>query len=134
MVALLLVPVVISLLLLGAHFLRAGAFAMVALVLVLLALLGVRRGWAARLAQAALVLGAAEWIRTTIRLVMQRSEAGQPVVRLVVILGSVTLLTVLSALVFRSARLHRWYSPEPEGAATPDDKEGQRVPADGSSV
>ena len=112
MVGLQLVPVVISLLVLGAHFLRAGNLVLVVLVLVLVALLGLRRRWVARVVQVALVLGAAEWIRTLIGLVASRSETGQPVLRLVVIIGCVTLLTVLAALVFRSQRLRRWYGPE----------------------
>jgi hypothetical protein len=113
LIGLQLAPVVLSLILLGAHFMRAGNLLMVVLVLVLLPLLGVRRRWVARLVQAALVLGAAEWIRTLIRLVAWRSEAGQPVSRLVAILGSVALLTALSALVFRSGRLRRWYDSGP---------------------
>ena len=64
MVALLLLPVVASLLVLAAHFLRSGNIALVVLVLVFMALLAVRRRWAARLVQVALLLGAVEWVRT----------------------------------------------------------------------
>ncbi len=113
MTALQLLPVVVSLLLLGAHFLRSGNLVLVALALVLVGLLGVRRRWAARLVQVALVLGALEWARTLVVLVAWRSEAGRPVARLAVILGSVTLLTVLSALVFRTERLRRVYKLDP---------------------
>ncbi len=113
MTALQLLPVVVSLLLLGAHFLRSGNLVLVALALVLVGLLGVRRRWAARLVQVALVLGALEWARTLVVLVAWRSEAGRPVTRLAVILGSVTLLTVLSALVFRTERLRRVYKLDP---------------------
>ncbi len=113
MTALQLLPVVVSLLLLGAHFLRSGNLVLVALALVLVGLLGVRRRWAARLVQVALVLGALEWARTLDVLVAWRSEAGRPVTRLAVILGSVTLLTVLSALVFRTERLRRVYKLDP---------------------
>ena len=49
-------------------------------------------------------------------MVASRLEAERHVLRLIVILGSVTLLTVLSAFVFRTARLRRWYNAEP----TPD--------------
>jgi len=107
-------PVILSLVILGAHFLRARNFVLVIVVLLLLALLGVRRPWVARLVQVALLLGAVEWVRTLIRLVQWRSEAGQPALRLAVILGAVSLLTAASVFAFRGARLRRWYNAEPE--------------------
>ena len=113
MIGLQLLPVVLSLLVLGAHFLRAGNIAMVAAVLVVLGLLGVRRRWAARGVQAALLLGALEWVRTLVDLVALRTQAGQPVLRLVLILGGVALVTGLSALVFRAAGLRSRYESEP---------------------
>lgn len=51
MILLQLLPVVVSLLVLGAHFLRGGHVVFVALVIGTLALLGVRRRWAARVVQ-----------------------------------------------------------------------------------
>lgn len=120
MIGLQLIPVVICLLVLGAHFLRAGNVVLVIPVFAALVLLGVRRPWAARLVQAVLLLGAIEWVRTLEQLASWRVQTGQPATRLVVILGSVALLTGLSALVFRSARLRAWFVPgrarEPGGA------------------
>lgn len=113
MIGLLLLPVILSLLALGAHFLRAGHFALLAVVLGCLGLLAVPRRWAARVVQAALLLGSLEWIRTTVRLAAWRAREGQPATRMVVILGSVTLVTLLSALVFRAARLRQWYRSLP---------------------
>jgi hypothetical protein len=109
MIALQLIPVVLSLLVLGAHFLRAQNLIMVGLVAGLLLLLAVPRRWAARLVQVALVLGAAEWTITLIRLAAWRAQAGQPYLRLVAILAAVAVLTGFSALVFRTERLRRWY-------------------------
>lgn len=111
MIGLQLLPVVLSLLLLGAHFLRSGNLVMVVVVLSFLSLLAVRRVWAARTVQVALLIGALEWMRTLARLVALRAQEGQPALNLVLILGSVALLTGLSALVFRAARLRRWYEP-----------------------
>lgn len=110
MIALQLAPVVLSLLLLGAHFVRAGNWILVVVVLVLVALLRVRRRWASWVVQVGLLLGAAEWVRTLLHLVAWRSQAGEPMARLVAILGGVALLTALSALVFRSGRLRGWYA------------------------
>lgn len=113
MIGLQLLPVVLSFVVLGAHFMRAGNVALVGLVCVALGLLGVRHPAAMRLVQAALVLGAMEWLRTLASLAVWRAETGQPVVRLILILGSVAICTGLSALVFRADRLRGWYSPAP---------------------
>lgn len=118
MSALLLAPVVLSLLVLGAHFLRTGNLLLVLAVLALLGLLGVRRRWAARTVQVALLLGAAEWVRTLVVLNAVRVQAGLPARRMVIILGCVALVTAVSALVFRTARLRRRYGGgETAGAA-----------------
>ena len=109
MIGLHLLPVILSLIVLGAHFLRAGNFFMVALVLALLGLLGIRRPWAARTIQAALLLGTVEWLRTLVRLAGWRADEGKPVLRLVLILAGVALATGLSALMFRTARVRRWF-------------------------
>lgn len=95
---LLLVPIVLSALTLGAHLLRGGHLAL-ALVAVALPLLLVSRSLAAvRLVQGLLLLGALEWVRTLLLIVDQRRAFGQPWHRLVMILGSVALVTALSAL------------------------------------
>ena len=109
LIGLQLFPVVLSLIVLGAHFLRAGNLVMVAVVLVIMGLLCVRRRWTVYTVQAALLLGAVEWALTLVAQVAARMEAGQPVLRLALILGGVALVTALSALVFRTARLKRWY-------------------------
>ena len=126
MTALLFLPIVLSLLVLGAHFLRAGSTAIVAAIVLLLALLFVRRHWAARLVQAALMLGALEWLRTLLRLAGERMRAGESVMRLVVILGVVAGFTVLSALAFQTKTLGLVYRlrPRPSGTTTPDEAAG----------
>ena len=109
MTALLLVPPVLSLLVLGAHFLRAGSPLLVLGALGVLALLFVRRRWAARTAQVVLVLGALEWVRATLALAGERVSEGVPYLRMVVILGAVAAVSAASALAFRSPALRRWY-------------------------
>lgn len=104
-------PVVLSLLVLAAHFLRSGSMLMVVVVFCFLGLLGVRRVWAARAVQVALLIGALEWVRTLAHLVALRVQVGQPALNLMLILGSVALWTGLSTLVFRAARLRSWYEP-----------------------
>ena len=99
----------LALVLLGAHFYRAGDWALLAIAVALLALFFVRHAWAARTLQAGIVLGALEWLRTTAALVAQRQGMGAPYLRLAVILGAVTLVTVLAVFVFRSAVVRRHF-------------------------
>ena len=99
----------LSALLLAAHFLRSGQWAGFAVSLGLLVVLAVPRQWAARAAQAALLLGAAEWLRTLIELVAERRGEQAPYVRLAVILGTVAALTAASAVLFESRRLRARY-------------------------
>jgi hypothetical protein len=104
-----LLPVILSILVLGAHFFRAGNLLLVAVCLALLALVAVRRAWAARALQVALVIGAAEWARTLYALASERAAAGEPYMRLCVILGCVGAVALLSALVFLLPSVNRWF-------------------------
>ncbi|MBW1819739.1 MAG: hypothetical protein JRJ60_21575 [Deltaproteobacteria bacterium] len=103
-------PVILSALLLGAHFFRAGlTYLAVAIVLFPVVLL-MKRAWVARLTQLVLVLGGIEWIRTLLVFVAARREMGQPWTRLAAILGCVALFTIGSGLLFSlSGALRRRY-------------------------
>ena len=94
-------PVVLSALVLAAHFFRSRQLPLVALSLALPFLLLVRKRWSARTVQVGLVLGALEWVRTLAFFAGQRMETGRPWGRLAVILGAVAALTALSARVVR---------------------------------
>jgi hypothetical protein len=94
--------VVISALLLGAHFLRDGQHLLVLLSLLFPALLLVRRGWATPVLRGLLVLACAEWLRTAWVLAQQRQAVGEPWMRMALILGGVAAITALSARVARA--------------------------------
>jgi len=87
--------VVVSLILLGAHFLRYGNVFGLAASLVLIGLLFVRSPWAARIIQLGLVLGAIEWGHTLYELVQVRMAQGAPVARMVAIIGTVIVVTLV---------------------------------------
>ena len=106
---LLYVPIVSSLVVLGAHFLRYGNVVGVAGVAVLAGLLFVRRPVAARVLQVALVLGAAEWGYTLYRLAEFYAAMDLPATRMTMILGAVTLVTFFSALLFETETLRKEY-------------------------
>lgn len=104
-----LLPVILSMLVLGAHFYRAGHLLLASGALLSLCLLFIQRPLPARLMQGLLVAGAAEWLATAVRLVMFRQTQELPWLRLAMILGLVALCTLLSALVFRTSGLKSRY-------------------------
>lgn len=104
-----LLPVILSFLLLGAHFYRAGLPVISGLCAGALLLLLVRGAWIPRLFQLLLVLGALEWLRALYYFAAMRVAFGEPWTRLAMILGAVALFTGLSGLVFRSKSLRDFY-------------------------
>jgi hypothetical protein len=106
---LLYIPVVLSLLVLGAHFMRYGNNAGVAIAAALIGLLFLRRPWVARLMQLVLVLGALEWLLTLYGLIELRAAMNQPYARMTIILGTVALFTLCSGLVFQTKSLKTVY-------------------------
>lgn len=105
--ALLLVPG-LALLLLAAHFFRAGLVPLAGLSAALVVLLFVRVPWAARILQVALAVGTLEWLRTAWVFAAARAAADQPYARLLVIIGTVAALTALAAWMVgsRTGRRH----------------------------
>ncbi len=110
MVLVWLIPVFMSLLLLAAHFLRYGNILFMALSLLVIPLLAIRKKWVVLLFRILLFLGTIEWVRTIWTLAAIRMEFGKPYLRMAIILGGVALFTVLSVFVFNSRRLrNRFY-------------------------
>ena len=91
----------LALLLLGAHFYRAGEWPLAALSVALLPLLAVPRSWAVRTLQVAHVVGALEWLRTLAGFAAARMANGQPYLRLTAILVAVAAFTLLAAWMLR---------------------------------
>ncbi len=94
--------VVLSAVLLGAHFLRAGQLVLAGASAAAPLLLAVRRPWAPVLLRVLLLLAAAEWIRTALVLIRRRAADGESWTRLAIILGAVVLLTAGAALAVRA--------------------------------
>lgn len=103
------IPIVLSLAVLGAHFMRYGNSLGIIAAVVLVGLLFIRRPWVARLIQVALVLGAVEWVHTLYVYAQLRVAFGEPYVRLVIILGTVAAITLTSALLFQTRDLKKIY-------------------------
>jgi hypothetical protein len=107
-IALLVLPSIAAILL-AAHFYRAGHLALAVLAVGALVLLAVPRPWAARALQVALLAGALEWLRTLALFASTRMAAGQPYLRLALILGVVAAFTAASAAVFQQSAVRRRY-------------------------
>jgi hypothetical protein len=100
--------------LLAAHYYRAGHFLLAALAVGALVLLAVPRAWSARLLKVALLAGAFEWLRTLALFASARMAAGQPYLRLTLILVGVAAFTAASAAVFQQPAVRRRYGlPRP---------------------
>ena len=105
-----LLPVMISFVLLAAHFMRAGQTIITAVILLILLLLFVKKYWVPWVMQIVLVFGAIEWIRTLLFVAQMRIEFDMPWTRMAIILGAVALFTLVSGLVFRGKALKQRFS------------------------
>jgi hypothetical protein len=105
-----LLPVIISFIILAAHFMHAGLMNLVYLMLALPFLLFLKKTWVPWLFQAVLLLGAAEWLRTLYFMSLVRLEYGEPWIRMAVILGAVALFTASSSLMFWNKKLGARYN------------------------
>ena len=90
---------VLALLLLAAHFYRAGVYPLVVATVALAGLVLVPRPWAGPMLGLVLLFGALEWLRTAWVLATLRDSMGLPSGRLLAILGAVALFTLVSAFV-----------------------------------
>lgn len=102
-----LLPMIISALLLAAHFLRAGLLGLVFVSLTFPALLLFRLRWTTWAVQVILVLGALEWLRTAIDLIDERRAAGDEWIIAAIILLVVAAVTLMSAFTIRGYGANR---------------------------
>ena len=105
-----LIPVILSFLLLAAHFYRSELVVPATICVALLLLLIFRKPWVPKLFQLLFVLGALEWLRSLYYFAAMRIAWDQPWTRLAIILGAVALFTALSGLVFNNKAVRARYS------------------------
>ena len=108
-----LLPAALSLAALAAHFHRAANLPLALLCVAMIGLLAWPQGWAARSVQIGLAAGTLDWAWTGFALVQQRLALGLPWARLALILGTVTLATAASALLFEHPRLRARFGQAP---------------------
>jgi GAF domain-containing protein len=105
--------VVLSFVLLAAHFSRHDVPVLTILCLLVPFLLLLKRPWVPRLLQLLLAIGALEWIRTAAVLGRQRVNAGEPWLRMALILAAVAVVTAGSAILLQTSSVQQRYGPEP---------------------
>ncbi|MCF6310243.1 MAG: hypothetical protein L3J19_07220 [Sulfurimonas sp.] len=104
-----LLPVILSMLILSAHFLRYANMVEVAICIALPFLLLLRRKIVVRILQLALVIAAVLWADTVMNLIAMREQIGYAWTRMAIILGGVILFTLSSGFVFYTKTLRERY-------------------------
>jgi hypothetical protein len=92
------IPVIFSFLLLAAHFSRNDQFIFLAIAITIPFLLIIKKLWTRIIVQAALILGAFDWVWSTLDYIEVRKSIGEDYQRLAIILFSVATFTLISAL------------------------------------
>ncbi|BBB33642.1 4Fe-4S ferredoxin [Thermotomaculum hydrothermale] len=103
-------PVILSMVILAAHFSRHNIPNLTLFTLFFPLILFSKREWVKKVTLVFLILGFFEWIRTTYILTMVRIQIHQPFIRMIIILVTVAILTLISGLVFKTERLKKRYS------------------------
>ena len=110
MIVLRTLPVILSFLILAAHFSRVNLFPLSIVSLLIPFLLFVKKIWVVRTIQLLLIAGAFEWIRIMIYYIGVRKSIGDDWTKLAIILSVVALFTMASGLVFQTKNLKKVYN------------------------
>ena len=100
---------VVAATLLAAHFFRAGNYLLVALCLASPLLFCFKERWSLILLQLGAYCASASWLAATLSLVQLRQQSGQPWTAAAVILGAVTVFTLLAGLLLNSRCMRERY-------------------------
>lgn len=103
------ISTVISLLLFAAHFLRAGEHGLVASVLLLCFMLIYKKKWILNITSLVLIYSSINWIITAFNIYSIRTSIGQDSTRMFIILGLVSLIALLSALLLQAKKTASLY-------------------------
>ncbi len=115
MVILYSLPIALSSLVIAAHFYRNDLQPVAVFCLLLPLLLFVKRSLIPKMMTSFLFLYSIEWLRTMSYFIDQYKLHGRPIGKLVMILSSVIVFTLLSSVVFKSQAMTQRYSQEDDG-------------------
>ncbi len=117
----LLLPTILAMLTLGAHYARYGLYPLTFALIAMLGMLFIRRRWVARVMQVALCIAALEWGTVLYDVARERAADGRDSRKSGVILGGTALFTLLAAGLYQTPRLRRRYAT-PLTVASPSTK------------
>ena len=103
--------VILAAALVGAHFFRAGSYALTLLCVAMPLLLLYRNRWSLIVLQCAAYGASFVWLSAALELVQMRRQLGRPWTTAAIILGTVALLTLLAGLLLNSRSLRERYPP-----------------------
>lgn len=122
---LLLAPTVLCVLVFCASLFRGGFVLLIPPLVISLGLLVFRSGAVARWFQLLLLGITGYWVFRAVSLGLERAEAGEPWLRMALILGGVALFNLLAAALWESKTLLRHY-PRSFFSPGPDELDGER--------
>ena len=105
MIILRLLPVIISFLLLAAHFSRADHLILVIVALIFPFLFIIKRRIILRIIQVVLIISGAEWVRAMLIYIEARKSTGDDWTRLAIILSIVAIYTAASGLFLQNRKI-----------------------------
>lgn len=109
MIVLRLLPLILSFVLLAAHFSRADLLPLVVLSLAIPFLFFIKKRWVIRSIQVILNFGGLEWIRAMLQYIDLRKSIGEDWTRLAIILTVVALYTAASGLFLQHKKILQAY-------------------------
>ncbi|MBI5010381.1 MAG: hypothetical protein HZB98_12195 [Bacteroidia bacterium] len=112
MILIRLLPVLISFLLLAAHFSRADQTILVIITLIFPFLLLIKKRFIIRIVQFVLLLAGTEWIRAMLDYIEVRKSIGDEWVRLAIILSVVAIFTAASGLFLQHRKIMDLYKSD----------------------
>ena len=110
MIFLRLIPVILSFLILGAHFSRLSLNSLMLLSILFPFLLFIKKAWIPKLFQLTLILAALEWLRSLYIYIQAYEDAGKSWTIVLLIMGGIALFTALSGLIFKNKSVRNKYS------------------------
>lgn len=105
MIILRIFPVILSIILMAAHFSRADQTIPAIISLIFPLFLLIKKRIIIRLFQVVLILGGAEWVRSMFSYIEVRKSVGDDYMRLAVILSAVAIFTAASGLFLQNKKI-----------------------------
>ncbi len=115
---LLVLPTILALLTLGAHYMRYSLYPLTLLLVLLIPLLLIERRWVARVMQVVLLVAAVEWVSVLRDVATERAMDGRDSRKSGIILGATALFTLGAAVLYQTPRLRRRYAPREKAPRT----------------